>query len=123
MNYEQKDETAEIAKKRANLSREYCQPFFDRFIDNYEHYFLRTIDKDVEADADSYPFYSQLMLPMTYQVVETILPRMVTKPFSFTIDTEAQNDRADEYALENLVKYHMHHPFIVTGKQIGRAHV
>ena len=120
MNYEQKDETAEIAKKRATLSREYCQPFFDRFIDNYEHYFLRTIDKDVEADADSYPFYSQLMLPMTYQVVETILPRMVTKPFSFTIDTEAQNDRADEYALENLIKYHMHHPYLVDDPFLSR---
>ena len=87
--------------------------FFDNFLENYEHYFIRTIDKAVEENADAYPFYSQIMLPMTYQIVETILPRMFGKMFSFSLDTEAENDRHDEFAFENLVRYQIDHPYLV----------
>ena len=108
-----KDQAAKDLKKRAHLSRDFCKPYFERFIDNYEHYFLRTIDKDVEANADAYPFYSQIMLPMTYQVVETILPRMFGQMFTFTVETDAENDRHDEFALENLIKYQINHPYLI----------
>lgn len=108
-----RDTSASILQKRAKLSRDWCKPYFDNFIDNYEHYFIRTIDKAVEKNADAYPFYSQIMLPMTYQIVETILPRMFGKMFSFTLDTEAENDRHDEFAFENLVRYQIDHPYLV----------
>lgn len=114
------DSTAQVLKKRADLSREYCQPYFDRFIDNYEHYFLRTIDKEIEANSDAYPFYSQIMLPMTYQIVETILPRMFGQMFSFTLETEAENDRHDEFAFENLVRYQINHPYLVDDPFMAR---
>lgn len=118
--YEIKDDTAQILKKRAHLSREYCQPYFDRFIDNYEHYFLRTIDKEVEANPDAYPFYSQIMVPVTYQAVEVILPKMFSRMFSFSIDTEDQNDRHDEFALENLIRYQINHPYLVDDPFMSR---
>lgn len=114
------DSVAEILKKRAKLSRDYCQPYFDRFIDNYEHYFLRTIDKAVEENPDAYPFYSQIMLPVTYQVVETILPRMFSQMFSFTLSTDAENDRHDEFAFENLIRYQMQHPYLVDDPMMAR---
>jgi len=117
---ETKDSTAQILKKRADLSREYCQPYFDRFIDNYEHYFIRTIDKEIEANQDAYPFYSQIMLPMSYQIVETILPRMFGQMFSFTLETEADNDRHDEFAFENLVRYQISHPYLVDDPFMAR---
>lgn len=121
MNYEIKtDDTAKILSKRSHISTDYCKPYFDRFIDNYEHYFLRTIDKEVEANAEAYPFYSQIMLPMSYQVVETILPRMFGQMFSFTLDTEAENDRHDEFAFENLVKYQIDHPYLVDDPFMAR---
>lgn len=121
-NYEENktDTVAEILKKRAKLSRDWCQPFFERFIDNYEHYFLRTIDKEVETNAEAYPFYSQIMLPMTYQIVETILPRMFGQMFSFTLDTDAENDRHDEFAFENLVRYQIDHPYLVDDPFMSR---
>lgn len=114
------DSTAQILKKRAKLSRDYCQPYFDRFIDNYEHYFMRTIDKAVEENPDAYPFYSQIMLPMTYQIVETILPRMFSQMFSFSLSTDAENDRHDEFAFENLVRYQMQHPYLVDDPMMAR---
>jgi len=110
---EAKDNSASILRKRAKISRDWCAPFFDNFLENYEHYFIRTIDKAVEEKADAYPFYSQIMLPMTYQIVETILPRMFGKMFSFSLDTEAENDRHDEFAFENLVRYQIDHPYLV----------
>lgn len=120
MDETQKDSVAQTLKKRADLSREYCKPYFERFIDNYEHYFIRTIDKEIEANADAYPFYSQIMLPMSYQVVETILPRMFGQMFSFTLDTEAENDRHDEFAFENLVRYQISHPYLVDDPFMAR---
>ena len=120
MSYEIQDEVADIEKKRSKTADEYCKPFFDRFIDNYEHYFLRTIDKEVEANPDAYPFYSQNMLPMSYQIVETILPRMFAKMFTFTLDTDEENDRHDEFAFENLVRYQINHPFLVDDPFMSR---
>lgn len=117
---ENKDQTAHILKTRAKLSRDWCQPYFDNFIDNYEHYFIRTIDKEIEQNAEAYPFYSQIMLPMTYQIVETILPRMFGQMFSFSIDTEAENDRHDEFALENLIRYQIDHPYLVDDPFMSR---
>jgi hypothetical protein len=120
MTQDKQDEPAIVLKKRADLSREYCQPYFDRFIDNYEHYFIRTIDKDVEANQDAYPFYSQIMIPISYQVVETILPRMFGQMFSFSLETEAENDRHDEFAFENLVRYQIDHPYLIDDPFMSR---
>lgn len=110
---DQIDPIAELAKKRYKASSDYCQPYFDNFIDNYKHYYLRLIDEAVEDDPESYPFYSQTSLPISYQVVETLLPRMFGKMMSFGIKTEEPNDEADEHALENLIKYQINHPYLV----------
>lgn len=109
----QKDELATLVSKRLELSREYTQPYFDRFLDNYKHYFLRTIDEMVASDPDSYPFYSQLSIPITYQTVETILPRMFSQLPTFNIRTDEPNDEKDELALKNLINYQMNHPYLV----------
>jgi len=87
----QKDELATLVSKRLELSREYTQPYFDRFLDNNKHYFLRTIDEMVESDPDAYPFYSRLSIPITYQTVETILPRMFSQLPTFNIKTDEPN--------------------------------
>lgn len=107
------DDAAKKVVKRFKLSQDYTQPYFDRFLDDYKHYFLRVIDEAVEQDASSYPFYSQLMLPISYQIVETILPRMLAKLFTFSIKTEEQNDEMDEQALAELIRYQINHPYLI----------
>jgi hypothetical protein len=110
---QEKDQIAELAGKRYQASFDYCTPYFDRFIDNYKHYYLRIIDEAVEKDPEAYPFYSQTSLPVSYQIVETLLPRMFGRMPSFSIKTEEQNDENDEKSLENLIKYQMNHPYLV----------
>lgn len=107
------DEIASLAKRRYDLSKEYCKPYFDRFLDNYKHYFLRIIDEALEQDPNAYPFYSTLMIPVSYQIVETIIPRMFSRLPSFTITTEEQNDETAEIKLKELIKYQLQHPYLV----------
>lgn len=107
------DEVVQLAKKRYKNSSDYVKPYFDRFVDNYKHYFQRIIDEAVEQDPDSYPFYSQMTIPIGYQVVETLLPRMVAKPPSFTLKTEEENDDAVEKKFESLIRYQLNHPYLI----------
>lgn len=107
------EDIVSIAKKRMQLSQEYCQPYFDRFLDNYKHYFIRTIDEAIEEDPEAYPFYSNLMLPITYQTVETVLPRVFSKLPTFNIKTEQSNDEKAELGLKELIRYQMNHPYLI----------
>ncbi len=107
------DDAAQIVNKRMELSRDYCRPYFERFLDNYKHYFLRIIDEAVEEDPDSYPFYSQLMLPINYQIVETLMPRMFSRLPSFTIQTDQDNDEVQEMKFRELIRYQMNHPYLI----------
>lgn len=107
------DDTVQKAKKQIQLSKEYCEPYFQRFIDNYKHYFLRLIDEAVAEDDDAYPFYSRMSLPISYQIVETILPRMFNRLPTFSIETEEENDEKDELALRNLIRFQLNHPYLI----------
>lgn len=108
-----KDEVAATAKKRYDLSKEYCKPYFDRFLDNYKHYFLRIIDEEIESDSDAYPFYSTLTIPISYTIVETVVPRMFSRLPNFSITTEEQNDENGEMQLKELIKYQLQHPHLI----------
>lgn len=114
------DDVCQETIRQFKLSEEYTTPYFDRFIDNYEHYFIRTIDKAVAEDEMAYPFYSRLMLPLSFQTVETIMPRMFSRLPSFRVQTEDDNDERDEMALENLLRYQMNHPYLVDDPMISR---
>lgn len=113
MDQPEKDSVASQIVRRYQTSRDYVKPYFDRFIDNYKHYFLRVIDEAVEQNVDNYPLYSQIMLPITYQTVETILPRMFLRMPTFSLSTEDPNDEADEQALTELIRYQMKHPYLI----------
>lgn len=108
-----RDQIAQLAKRRYDLSKEYCKPYFDRFLDNYKHYFLRTIDEALEQDENAYPFYSTLSIPISYQTVETILPRMFSRLPSFSITTEEDNDEQAELQLKELIKFQLQHPYLI----------
>lgn len=114
------DDAAKIVNKRMDLSRDYCRPYFERFLDNYKHYFLRVIDEAVESDPDSYPFYSQLMLPINYQIVETLLPRMFSRLPTFGIQTDQDNDELQEIKFRELIRFQMNHPYLVDDPVFSR---
>lgn len=107
------DDQTNIVSRRLRLSQNFVQPYFDRFLDNYKHYFLRTIDEAVEQDPANYPLFSQIMLPISYQIVETLLPRMFARLPSFSIRTEEENDERNEMALRDLIVYQMNHPYLI----------
>ena len=110
---EYNDDYVKKNQKRYKLSSDYCEPYFERFLDNYKHYFIRTIDEAIEADSKSYPFYSNLMLPISYQIVETILPRMFTRMLNFSLTTDQPNDQSVEVRFKQLLKYQMNHPYLI----------
>ena len=107
------DDFVKQNKKRYNLSKEYVEPFFNNFIDNYKHYFIRIIDEAIEADEKAYPFYSTMSIPISYQIVETILPRMFNRMMNFNIKTDMKNDVNDELAMKELIKYQINHPYLI----------
>ena len=110
---EYNDDYVKLNKKRYRLSKQYTEPFFNNFIDNYKHYLIRTIDEAMEKDPDSYPFFSTMTNPISYQIVETILPRMFTRMMNFNIKTDMKNDENDEIAMRELIKYQMNHPYLI----------
>lgn len=110
---EYNDDYTKIVKRRYKTSSDYCEPYFERFLDNYKHYFIRTIDEAIEEDPNAYPFYSNLMLPISYQIVETILPRMLSRQMNFRLTTDEPNDQSTETRFAQLIKYQMNHPYLV----------
>lgn len=110
---EYNDEVCKLVQRRYEASKKYTQPYFDRFLDNYKHYFLRSIDEAIEADPQAYPFYSTLTIPISFQTVETILPRIFARTPSFTLSTDMENDEKAESSFKELIKYQIEHPYLI----------
>jgi hypothetical protein len=63
-------------------SRRVCEPHWNRAIDNYKHYLGRL---DVgNTSENQYPFTSKMTIPISYEIVETVLPRIIGKDPEFT---------------------------------------
>jgi len=71
-----------IYKNRMRASRRVCEPHWERAIDNYKHYLGRL---DVgNTSENQYPFTSKMTIPISYEIVETVLPRIIGKDPEFT---------------------------------------
>lgn len=76
-------------KKRLKQSYNYSEPHWNRAIDNYKHY-LGRLDTGGLSEKD-YPFHSRMSIQLSYEVVETVMPRIIGKDPEFTtigIDSE-----------------------------------
>lgn len=69
-------------KKRMKFVRNICESHWERSIDNYKHY-LGRIDVGETAE-NAYPFQSKMTVPLSYDIVETVLPRVIGKDPEFT---------------------------------------
>lgn len=68
----------ERKKKSFDLSKSH----WDRAIDNYKHYFGH-LDTGNSSESD-YPFQSNIVIPASYEIVETIMPRIIGRDPEFT---------------------------------------
>lgn len=69
-------------KNRMKSSRNVCEDHWDRAIDNYKHY-LGKLDVGGIQESD-YPFTSKMTVPLSYDLVETVIPRVIGKDPEFT---------------------------------------
>lgn len=69
-------------KNRMKASRNVCESHWDRAIDNYKHY-LGHLNVGETSEGD-YPFTSKMTVPLSYDLVETVLPRVIGKDPEFT---------------------------------------
>lgn len=97
-------------KKRFELSEKYTRPFFDRFLDNYKHYLLHTITTSDTDENANYPFYFDVELPISYGIVETLLPRMVARSPEFNVKARNPDDQWLEKFYTPLIKFQWNHP-------------
>lgn len=68
-------------KKRLSSSLALCTPHWNRAIDNYKHY-LGRIDTGGTYEGD-YPFTSKTSMSISYEVVETVMPRIIGRDPEF----------------------------------------
>lgn len=72
----------ETYKQRLRLSIDFSTPHWDRSIDNYKHY-LGRLDVGNQSES-SYPFVSKTVIPVSYETVETVMPRIIGKDPEFS---------------------------------------
>ena len=89
-------------KNRLKQSQDHAYPHWTRAIENYKHY-LGRIDtgKTVEQN---YPFHSKMSMSISYEIVETIMPRIIGRDPEFTtVAVEAEDipyERVAKMAVE-----------------------
>lgn len=97
----------QLYQTRLRQSMSFCDGHWQRAIDNYKHYLGRI---DVGGISESeYPFQSKMSVPISYEVVETVLPRIIGKDPEFTtvavepsdVDFEGTSKLAIETAYNN----------------------
>lgn len=86
-----------IYKDRLRQSMSLGESHWQRSIDNYKHYFGR-LDAGTNGEQD-YPFFSKMSLSLSYEVVETVLPRLIGKDPEFNfVAQEAADVQYEELA-------------------------
>lgn len=100
--------TLQIFKDRLRASKNYAEPHWDRAIDNYKHY-LGRLDVGNTKETD-YPFESKMVIPMSYDIVETVLPRMIGKDPEFTPIAFEPADAPYENAAKLILEMQYNNP-------------
>lgn len=78
----QKQSMLSLYKQRLHASKTKCEGNWQRSMDNYKHYLGRL---DVGGvDTQDYPFESNMTVPISYEIVETVIPRFIGRDPEFT---------------------------------------
>lgn len=79
-----------IYEGRLRQTRNLSESHWQRAIDNYKHYFGR-LDAGELSD-DNYPFYSKMSMSISYEIIETIMPRIIGKDPEFNFVAQEPSD-------------------------------
>lgn len=79
-----------IYESRLRQSRNLSESHWQRAIDNYKHYFGR-LDAGGVND-ENYPFYSKMSMSISYEIIETVMPRMIGKDPEFSFIAQEPSD-------------------------------
>lgn len=77
-------------KDRLLKANNAAQPHWERAIENYKHYLSRLDVGGVSED--DYPFQSRMTIPISYEIVETVIPRMIGKDPEWTATAKEPGD-------------------------------
>lgn len=89
-------------EQRLRNSKSLSESHWQRAIDNYKHYFGRL---DVGGVAtDDLPFYSQMSLSISYNIVESVMPRLIGKDPEFVYVAQEPGDVAYESVAKIVTK-------------------
>lgn len=89
-------------------SRQLSDSHWQRAIDNYKHYFGRLDAGNVDENA--YPFYSKMSASISYEVVETVMPRIIGKDPEFTCLAQEPSDVASEETAKLVLQTQYNNP-------------
>jgi hypothetical protein len=95
-------------KARLRASRNLSEPHWDRAIDNYKHY-LGRLDVGNTKEND-YPFQSTMVVPVSYETVETVMPRIIGKDPEFTAIAMEPDDVPSEATAKMVIEHEYNNP-------------
>jgi len=95
-------------KNRLSESYKLCTPHWERAIDNYKHY-LGRLDTGGTTESQ-YPFSSKMSMSISYEIVETVMPRLIGKDPEFTAVAVEPDDVPDEQTAKMAVDFGYNNP-------------
>ena len=106
-----------IYKNRLKSSKDFCYPHWSRFIDNYRHYLSRLSYKQTEEgggeDAEKinkYPFASKVTTGISFDIVETMMPRIIGRSPEFITAAIEPEDIPYEQVAKMTIEYEYQNP-------------
>lgn len=95
-------------KSRLKASQNYSEPHWDRIIDNYKHYLGKLAVGG--ANESMYPFSSKMVVPVSYETVETVMPRIIGKDPEFTAIAVEPSDVPYEESSKIIIDMQYNNP-------------
>lgn len=100
--------TKNLYLERLRQSKALSESHWQRAIDNYKHYLGRLDAGSISED--SYPFYSKMSVSISYEVVETVMPRIIGKNPEFTCLAQEPSDVAAEETAKLVLQTQYNNP-------------
>lgn len=97
-------------KQRIRASSDYAYSHWTRAIENYKHY-LSKLDGSATKDSDGdYPFESKMTVAASYEIIETIMPRIIGKDPEWTTTAFEPSDTPYEQTAKLTIDSQYNNP-------------
>lgn len=102
-----------VYKDRLKKSKDFCFPHFERFIDNYRHYLSRLSSsyfREDEEGGKKYPFTSKISTGISFDTIETMMPRIIGRNPEFITAAIEPEDIPYEQTAKMVLEYEYNNP-------------